>query len=62
MSNRTDPATLAGLREFDSATVKRHDPRFQWFAGLAVALLLVEALIGDRRRTPSTVLSREVMA
>ena len=49
-------------REFDSATVKRHDPRFQWFAGLAVALLLVESLIGDRRRTRSTVPSREVMA
>ncbi len=49
-------------REFGSATVKRHDPQFQWFAGLALALLLVEAFIGDRRRAESTATSREVTA
>ncbi len=42
-------------REFETATVKRHDPQFQWFAGAALALLLIESLIGDRRAARHTV-------
>lgn len=49
-------------REFLSATVERHDPQFQWFAGAALALLLFEALIGDRRRARAPMPSREVTA
>ena len=36
--------------EAEASTVKRATPRFQWFAGLALLLLLVECVIGDRRR------------
>ncbi len=45
-TNRIEPVAK---REFETATVKRHDPQFQWFAGMALALLLIESLIGDRR-------------
>jgi Ca-activated chloride channel family protein len=45
-SDRIEPVAK---REFETATVKRHDPQFQWFAGAALALLLIESLIGDRR-------------
>jgi Ca-activated chloride channel family protein len=42
---------LAGLDRVDheSSVVKRQTPRFQWFAGAALLLLLVESLISDRR-------------
>jgi Ca-activated chloride channel family protein len=36
-------------REFEATTVKRHDPQYQWFAGLALLLLVVESLTGDRK-------------
>lgn len=49
-------------RVFETATVKRHHPQFQWFAGLALALLLVESLIGDRKSAPSTVVPSEVLS
>lgn len=35
-------------QEFDSATVTRRTPRFQWFAGLAFALLLGSTVLPDR--------------
>ena len=35
-------------REFETTTVKRHDPKYQWFAGLALLLLVGESLTGDR--------------
>lgn len=43
--------SLAGLDRVDqeSSLVKRQTPRFQWFAGAALLLLLVESLITDRR-------------
>ena len=50
--NRIEPVAK---REFETATVKRHDPQFQWFAGAALALLLIESLIGDRRSARHTV-------
>jgi Ca-activated chloride channel family protein len=36
-------------RELEAAEVKRHTPRYQWFAGLALLLLVAEATTGDRR-------------
>ncbi|MHC4219507.1 MAG: VWA domain-containing protein, partial [Planctomycetota bacterium] len=36
-------------REFDATTAKRHNPQYQWFAGLALLLLMVESMTGDRR-------------
>jgi len=56
-SDRIEPVAK---REFDTATVKRHDPQFQWFAGAALALLLIESLVGDRRATRHTIAVREV--
>ena len=35
--------------EQDSTTIRRSTPRFQWFAGLALLLLVGEAVISDRR-------------
>jgi hypothetical protein len=56
-SDRIEPVAK---REFETATVKRHDPQFQWFAGAALALLLIESLIGDRRAERHTIAMREV--
>jgi Ca-activated chloride channel family protein len=36
-------------REFEATSKRRYTPRFQWFAGLALGLLLVESFLGDRR-------------
>ena len=36
-------------REFEASQIRRYTPRYQWFAGAAVILLLLEALILDRR-------------
>ena len=33
-------------------TVRQHVPRFQWFAGAALALLLAETLVRGGRRVP----------
>jgi Ca-activated chloride channel family protein len=38
----------AAKREFEATEVKRYQARFQWFAGLALALLLIESFMGDR--------------
>ena len=42
-------------RAVEGTQVRRHIPRYQWFAGVALALLLVECLIGRRGsdRTPA---------
>ncbi len=40
-----------GRRNYETATVKRSLPQFQWFAGVALALLVVESLIGLRGRS-----------
>jgi Ca-activated chloride channel family protein len=43
--------SLAGLDRVDqeASLVKRQTPRFQWFAGAALLLLVLESLITDRR-------------
>ena len=40
--------------EFETTTISRGIPRFQWPAGLALLLLVVEAVIGDRKRAPKS--------
>jgi Ca-activated chloride channel family protein len=41
----------AGRREFERTQVRRREPRYQWFAALALVALLVESFLGDQRRT-----------
>lgn len=36
-------------REFETSRIERYHVRFQWFAGLALALLMAETLMTDRR-------------
>jgi Ca-activated chloride channel family protein len=45
-AERIEP--IAG-RELDAAEVKRHNPQYQWFAGLALLLLVAESVAGDRK-------------
>jgi Ca-activated chloride channel family protein len=40
--------------EQDASLVKRQTPRFQWFAGAALLLLVAESLITDRRERRAT--------
>lgn len=39
----------AELREFEAARIERYKPRFQWFAGLALILLVSATLISERK-------------
>lgn len=43
---------LTGIaqRDFDAAKVNTYIPRFQWFAAAALLLLVIDALVTDRRR------------
>ncbi len=41
----------AQKRELESATMMRYDEKFQIFLALAIALIVVEALISERRKT-----------
>lgn len=43
---RIAPATK---RDFGTARIRQYHVQFQWFAGLALALLLIEMLVADRR-------------
>lgn len=45
-------ATVAkvGRRDFETTTAKRTIPQFQWFAGVAIALLAFESFVGLWRR------------
>ena len=38
-----------GEREFESARVQRYDARYQWFAGVALLLLIIEVWMTDRK-------------
>lgn len=49
-------------REFESTYVKRHHARYQWFAGLALALLLAESFMSDRRPIRNRKRRQEVSA
>jgi Ca-activated chloride channel family protein len=49
-AERIEPAAK---REFDVVRRKRHHPQYQWFAGLALALLLLESFMGSGRRKPA---------
>lgn len=48
--------SLAGLERVDqeASLVKRQTPRFQWFAGAALLLLVIEGVITDRRVVKET--------
>lgn len=37
-------------REFEAARIERYKVQFQWFAGAALALLLISSLMSERRR------------
>lgn len=41
----------AELREFETTRIKRYDAQYQWFAGLAFVLLMMESLMTDRKQT-----------
>jgi len=47
---------LGGLDRMDqeASLIKRQTPRFQWFAGVALLLLVIESLITDRRKLKIT--------
>ena len=45
--------TTIDLRDRDEGTARRTIPRFQWFAGIALVLLIIEMLVGERRRRPA---------
>ncbi len=38
------------LREFEASRIKRYDVQYQWFAGLAFILLMIESLMAERKR------------
>lgn len=38
-----------GEREFESARIQRYDVRYQWFAGVALLLLMIEIWMTDRK-------------
>ena len=38
------------LREFETTRIKRYDVQYQWFAGLAFILLMIESLMTERKR------------
>ena len=40
----------ADLREFEATQIKRYDVQYQWFAGLAFVLLMLESLMTERKR------------
>jgi Ca-activated chloride channel family protein len=39
------------LREFEASRIKRYDVQYQWFAGLAFVLLMIESLMTERKRS-----------
>lgn len=46
----------SGRRDFEQGTVRRATPRFPWFAGIALALLVADAIVGivaARRSSPA---------
>jgi Ca-activated chloride channel family protein len=48
-----DWITTIDMRDREDITTLQSTPRFQWFAGLALALLLLESLVSERRSRPA---------
>ena len=46
-----DRIAKAEQREFETSRVERHKVQYQWFAGLALLLLLIETCVNERRNT-----------
>ncbi len=44
----------AAKRELDSMTMMKYDEKFQIFVALAIGLLICEALLSERKKTPSS--------
>lgn len=49
-------------REGESTRIEIHTPQYQWFAGLALALLLIESWMSDRRPARPTFVEAEKQA
>lgn len=56
----TQRISTADQREFETAHVPQHHVQFQWFAGAALLLLLIESLMTDRRAAAKNGLSEYV--
>jgi Ca-activated chloride channel family protein len=41
----------ASKRKFETTRIRQFEPRYQWFAGFALLVLLVETWLGDRKPT-----------
>lgn len=54
--------TEIDMKDRDEIMAMQSIPRFQWFAGLALALLLLESLVSERRGRPAPVSSEEALA
>ena len=57
-----DWITEIDVRDRADTVALESTPRFQWFAGLALVLLLAECLVSERRGRPMQTMSEEVMA
>lgn len=57
-----DWITEIDLKDRDEIVAMQSTPRFQWFAGLAFALLLLESLVSERRGKPIPVRSEGALA
>ena len=50
-----DWITTIDMKDREDITTLQSTPRFQWFAGLALMLLLLESLISERRSRPARI-------
>ncbi len=41
-------------REIETARVEQHVPRYQWFAALALLMLLIDSFMSERRSSPAS--------
>jgi hypothetical protein len=54
--------TEIDIRDRADSVALQTTPRFQWFAGLALILLLLECMISERRGQATSIPSQEVPA
>jgi Ca-activated chloride channel family protein len=55
-----DRIAKAEQREFEVSRVERFHPRFQWFAGIALLLLIIEMIVSEYRAERETVVGWEM--
>ncbi|UCD75932.1 MAG: VWA domain-containing protein [Phycisphaerales bacterium] len=51
----------AAKREFETSRIRLYNAQYQWFAGLALALLMLEMIIGSRRSRPDLPSNRKAV-